>query len=310
MSNAKMKAAFCTNYGEPEVLKIVLTDKPIPREDEVLIRIHASAVNSADVRVRGLDVEGFMKIVMRFVLGFTKPRKPILGTTFAGVISEIGKNVTKFKKGDEVFGMTGFKFGTHAEYIALKETDVIVNKPKNASFEEASAIIFGGSTAYHFLMKADIEKKSKMKILIYGATGAVGTSAVQIAKYFNSDVTAVCSDEGKELVTSLSADDVIIYSKEDFTKNGKRYDLIFDAIGKLNRKMVKSSLTERGIFSTVGGFEVASETTTQLLFLKDLFDKNKLKAVIDKIYSLDDIIEAHRYVDTKRKKGNVVIKVV
>lgn len=305
-----MKAAFCTNYGKPEVLKIMLTDKPIPRDGEVLIRIHASAVNSADVRVRGLDVEGFMKIAMRFVLGFSKPRKPILGTSFSGVISKVGKDVTKFKKGDEVFGMTGFKFGTHAEYITLKETDVIVHKPKNASFEEASAIIFGGSTAHHFLFKAGIEKKSKLKILIYGATGAVGTSAVQIAKYFNADVTAVCSNEGKELVNSLSADDVINYTEEDFTKNGKRYDLIFDAIGKLNRKMVKSSLTDGGIFSTVGGLDVASETTTQLLFLKDLFEKDKLKAVIDKIYSLDDIVEAHRYVDTKRKKGNVVIKIV
>ncbi len=309
MSKEIMRAVFCTKYGPPEVLKIELTKRPEPNADEILIKIIATAVNSGDVRVRGLAVEEFLKLVMRLVLGFSKPRKPILGTVLSGIVEEIGKNATRFKPGDEVFAMTGFKFGTYAEYVSIKENGNVVHKPSNASFEESAAIIFGGSTAIHFLNKAKIECTPGKRILIYGSTGAVGTSAIQIAKYYNAVVTAVCSESGIDLVKSLGADDVVVYTKEDFTKTDKKYDIVFDAVGKIDKETASQCLTKGGVFVTVGGLEVASETREQLLFLKDLFETNQLKAVIDKMYNIADIVEAHRYVDTGRKKGNVVVKI-
>lgn len=253
-------------------------------------------------------VEGFMKIVMRFVLGFTKPRKPILGVVLSGIVEDAGKNVKLFKTGDEVFAMTGFNFGTYAEYITLKENVTIELKPVKASFEESAAIIFGGSSDLHFLTKAKINSKQNKKVLIYEATGSVGTSAIQIAKYYDADVTAVCSETGIELVRSLGADKVIDYTKDDFTKSGMKYNIIFDAVGMISKKESSHCLLKDGVFVTVGGLEVASETKEQLLFLKNLFDNNQLKGVIDKTYNINEIIEAHRYVDTGRKKGNVVVK--
>lgn len=303
-----MKAVVCKQYGAPEVLSIIETKKPIPKENEVLIRIKATAVNSADVRVRALDVPKYLKLIMRFALGFVKPRKPILGTVLSGIIEKTGAKITSFKEGDEVFAMTGFKFGAYAEYITLKENASIALKPKNASFEEAAAIIFGGSTAIHFLTKAMINDATK-NILIYGATGSVGSSAIQIAKHYNANITAVCSKNGEGLVKNLGIDNVIIYEEENFTQNKNKYDIIFDAVGKTSKKKCINSLSKNGIFVTVGGLDVASETKEQLVLLKNLFEKNKLNAVIDKVYTLDDIVEAHRYVDTKRKKGNVVITV-
>jgi len=304
-----MKAVICTKYGPPDVLRIEVVEKPVPKDNEILIKIIASAVNSGDVRVRGLVVEGFMKIVMRLVLGFSKPRKPILGTVFSGIVEQLGKSVNNFKISDEVYGITGFKFGTYAEYIAVSDKSVVVKKPFNATFEEAAAICFGGHTAVYFLQKAKIAEKSNPKILIYGATGSVGAAAIQIAKYYNAEVTAVCSENGKELVKELGANHIILYTNEDFTKISEKFDIIFDAVGKISKKQCLHLLNNEGIFKSVEGFEVAAGRIEQLELLRELFEKGKYNATIDRTYSIDGIIDAHRYVDTGRKKGNVVLKV-
>ena len=305
----KMKAVICTKYGAPEVLKIVEVDKPTPKAHEVLIKIWASAVNSGDIRVRSLAVTGFLRIVMRFVLGFKKPRKPILGTVFSGLVEQPGKNVRDFKPGDEVFGLTGFQFGAHAEYITLSDKSILVKKPVNATFEEAAAIAFGGQTAIYFLEKAQISKKSNPKILIYGATGSVGTAVVQIAKYYHAQITAVCSEAGQNLVKELGVDALVFYNKEDFTQSGEKFDIVFDAVGKTSKKQCLPLLNDGGRYVTVGGLEVAAERKEQLEFLRTLFEAGKYKSTIDRIYSIDEIVEAHRYVDTGRKKGNVVLKI-
>lgn len=304
-----MKAVICTKYGLPEVLKVVELDKPIAKDKEVLVKIMATAVNSGDVRVRGLAVSGLQRVMIRFVIGFNKPRKQVLGTVLSGIVESVGSTVTKFKVGDEVYAMTGFKFGTYAEYVTLNEDSPIALKPSNASFEEAAAIPFGGSTAMYFLNKAKIGQKSNQTVLIYGATGAVGVAAVQIAKYYGATVTAMCSEEGEAVVKSIGADKIIFYTKEDFTKNEDRYDIIFDAVGKKTKKECANSLEKDGVYVSVAGFDIASETREQLEFLKKLFEEKKYQAVIDKIFSLNELVEAHRYVDSGRKKGNVVIKV-
>jgi len=305
-----MKAVICTGYGaSEEVLKVIEVEKPTPKDNEVLIKIMASAVNSGDVRVRGLAVKGFLKIIMRFVLGFNKPRKPILGTVFSGVIEQTGKNVKGFKIDDEVFGLTGLKFGAHAEYITLSDKSVIIPKPVNAAFEEAAAILFGGQTAVYFLKKVKISEKANSKILIYGATGSVGTAVIQIAKYYNAQITAVCGEKGQSLVNELGIDDIILYDKEDFTQRQEKFDIIFDAVGKTSKKKCRPLLSKSGRFITVAGLDIAAERKEQLELLQTLFEAGKYSATIDKIYSIDEVVEAHRYVDTGRKKGNVVLKI-
>lgn len=303
-----MKAVICTKYGTPEVLQIQEVSKPIPKDNQILVKIVATAVNSGDVRVRSLDVKGFMKIIMRLVLGITKPRKPILGTVFSGVIEDLGTDVSKFNIGDKVFGMTGFKFGTYAEYISVNQNSNILEIPKNATYEEATAIIFGGQTAIHFLDNAKIAEKSNPKILIIGATGSVGTAAVQIAKHHNANITAVCSSDGLSLVDELGVKNVILYDKEDLTKQTEKFDIIFDAVGKSNKKQCKHLLHENGVYTGVNS-GYASETIQQLKLLKELFEKGEFKATIDKTFPMDKIVEAHRYVEAGRKKGNVVLKI-
>ena len=303
-----MKAVICTKYGTPEVLQIQEVSKPIPNKNQILVKIVATAVNSGDVRVRSLDVKGFMKVIMRLVLGISKPRKPILGTVFSGVVLSIGDNVSKFKISDNVFGMTGFKFGTYAEYIAVNQNSNVIEMPKNATYEEAVAIIFGGQTAIHFLEKAKIAQKSNPKVLIIGATGSVGTAAVQIAKHYNANITAVCSSNGHKLVSELEVKNIILYDKEDFTNRADRFDIIFDAIGKSNKNQCKNLLNENGVYKSVSSV-YASETRQQLQLLKELFEKGEFKATIDKTFPMDKIADAHRYVDTGRKKGNVVLKI-
>lgn len=305
-----MKAVICTAYGPPEVLKLAEIEKPDPKDHEVLIKIFATAVNSGDVRVRGLAVKGFLRIVMRFVLGFTKPRKPILGTVLAGVVEKVGKNVTAFKAGDEVFASSGFKFGAYAEYIVLPHTGLIAAKPKNASFEEAVAILFGGMTAIYFLEKAGISSTTSPKVLIYGATGSVGTAAIEIAKYYKANVTAVCGEHGVELVKKLGSDQVVIYTQQDFTKLDDKFDIVFDAVGKTTRKDCKQILKKDGKYLTVGSLDVAKETKQQIALLQVLYDKGSISANIDKTFSFEEIVQAHHYVDSGRKKGNVVVKVM
>lgn len=304
-----MKAVICIKYGSPEVLQIQEVPKPIPRPNQILVKIVATAVNSGDVRVRKLDVKGLMKIIMRLVLGISKPRKPILGTVFAGVVESVGNNVSKFKAGDKVFGMSGFRFGTYAEYIAVNQNSNVMEMPANASFEEAAAIIFGGQTAIYFLDEAKLGNKPEQKILITGATGSVGTAAIQIAKYYGADITALCSSEGQKLVKELGVATVILYDKEDFSQRTEKFDIIFDAIGMYCKNECKKLLTKNGVYKSVNGSGYASETKQQLQLLKELFEKEAFKAVIDKTFQMHEIREAHCYVESGRKKGNVVLKI-
>lgn len=302
-----MKAAVCTAYGPPEVLKITELPKPVPRPNEVLIKIMATTVNSGDVRTRGLAVKGVLKLVMRVVLGFNKPRKPVLGIVLSGVVEQIGEKVTNFQPGDEVIASTGMKFGCHAQYIALHENALVVPKPKNASYEDAAAIIFGGMSAIYFLEKARIASKPGKRVLIYGATGSVGAAAVEIARYYKAHVTAVCGPHGVNLTKELGADAIVVYTVQDFTKLDQQFDIVFDAVGKISKKQSRKLIAKNGKFVTVGGLDVAKETQAQLLQLQQFYDHGAIHAHIDRRYSLDEIIEAHRYVDTGRKKGNVVI---
>lgn len=304
-----MKAVICQKYGGPEVLKVTEVEKPNIKDNQLLVRVIATAVNSGDVRLRALRAALWQRILMRVIVGFTGPRRKILGVVFSGVVESVGKNVTTFKVGDEVYGATGFNFGTYAEYVAVNEKGPVYLKPVNASFEEAASIPFGGTTAIYFLDKANIGKAPNQEVLIYGATGAVGSAAVQIAKYYGASVTAVCSEEGEALVKKLGVDNVILYTKEDFAKNGKKYDIIFDAVGKKHKAECANSLKENGRYVSVEGFDTASEKKGQLQLLKKMFEENKYQAIIDKTFTLDEIVEAHQYVDLGRKKGNVVIKI-
>jgi len=302
-----MKAIICSEYGPPEVLELKEIEKPVPMDNEILIKIHATTVASGDIRVRSFNSPLLLWIPMRLVLGLRKPRKSILGVELAGVIEEVGKNVEKFKKGDRIFAMTGMNFGAYAEYICLPAEGNVVIKPDNLSCEEAAAISFGGTSALHFLRKGNIQEGQR--VLIYGASGSVGTSAIQIANSFGAEVTAVCSSSNIEWVRSLGAHRVIDYIKEDFTKREERYDLIFDAVGKCPKKEVSKALTANGKFMSVEGQGIAKVLKEDLLFLSGLVEKKLFRPVIDKCYPLEQIQEAHRYVEQGHKKGNVIITI-
>ena len=305
-----MKAVICTKYGAPDVLEIAEAEKPAPKDDELLIRIMASALNYGDTRVRKLEAKEPLRLVMRFVLGIRKPRNPILGAAFSGVVEQTGKNVTGFGIGDEVFGLTGFKMSTHAEYLTISEKKMVAKKPLNASFEEAAAILLGGHTSIYFLEKAGIKERKNPKVLIYGATGSVGTAAIQIAKYYGAEVGVVCSTAGQSIARELGADRILFYDQGDFTEQAaqhEKYDIIFDAVGKTTRKKCASLLSDKSNYITVAEPNAAKERIEQLELLRTLFEVGKYKATIDKAFPMEEIIEAHRYVDTGRKKGNVVI---
>ncbi|MFQ6584782.1 NAD(P)-dependent alcohol dehydrogenase [Priestia megaterium] len=300
-----MKAMVCTKYGKPDVLQLEEVEKPIPKENEILIKIHATTVTSGDCRVRSFNSPLLLWLPMRIVLGLRKPRKSILGVELAGEVEDVGKNVTRFKKGDQLFAMTGMKFGGYAEYICLPEKGTIVVKPENVTHEEAASISFGGTTALHFFRKGNIQ--AGQKVLIYGASGAVGTAAVQLASYYGAEVTGVCSAKNSELVKSLGADYVIDYQNEDFNKKEERYNLIFDAIGKITKNQCKGALALNGRFVSVEGQGIAKVQTEDLLLLKKLMEEGRIKSVIDRCYSLEQIPEAHEYVETGHKVGNVVV---
>ncbi|MFP3324216.1 NAD(P)-dependent alcohol dehydrogenase [Planococcus sp. SIMBA_160] len=319
-----MKASVHETYGPPEVMVLKEVKKPSPKEDEVLIKVHATTVTSGDCKVRRAD-----PFAVRLFFGFKKPRIGILGSELSGEVEGIGRNVKSFKKGDLVIGGTDTKLGANAEYVCIKEKDAIAIKPMNMTFEEAASVPFGATTALFFLRdKGHIQKGQK--VLIYGASGSVGTYAVQLAKIFGAEVTAVCSGKNIELVKSLGADYAIDYTLEDFTDSTKSYDLIFDTVGKTSFAKCKRVMTEKGIYlATVAGVpQFAQMITTSirggkklisglalmhkedLLFLIELIEAGKLKSVIDRSYSLDRVAEAHRYVETGHKRGNVVINVI
>ena len=308
-----MKAVLCTKYGPPEVLQLKEVEKPVPKDNEVLIKIRTTTCHIGDVRVRSLDIPFKYKIPFRFYLGILKPKRPILGMELAGEIESIGKDIKRFKVGDKVFGTTGFTFGAYAEYRCMAEnSDNIKNgtvllKPSNMSYEEAAAgVTTGGITALMDLRKGNIQ--SRQKIMVYGASGSIGTYAVQLAKHFGAEVTGVSSTTNLEILKSLGADNVIDYTTEELSKYGKDYDIVYDAVDKLPTSEGKILLAENGKFIKVGTDD-KNVSIEDFNFLKELVEAGKLKAVIDRVYSLEQIVEAHRYVEMGHKKGHVVITI-
>ena len=301
-----MKAIVCTKQGSPDGLQLQEVEKPAPRENEVLIKVHAATVTTGDIVLRKLHPLLFIPLRM-----FGMRRKKIPGHEFAGEVEAVGREVKRFKAGDQVFGTTtGLSVGANAEYVCLPEqraTGVLAMKPVNVSYEEAAALPVGGMTALYILRKGNIQRGQK--VLIYGASGSVGTFAVQLAKYyFEAMVTGVCGTSNVDLVRSLGADQVIDYTKENVTENGPIYDVLFDAVGKISSSQVKSLLKESGSYLSVRSS--TSEELENLVTLKELVEAGKVKPVIDRCYPLEGVAEAHRYVENGHKRGNVVIAIV
>ncbi|MEM7336792.1 MAG: NAD(P)-dependent alcohol dehydrogenase [Chloroflexota bacterium] len=323
-----MKAIVCTSYGGPDVLQLQQVNKPVPKDNEFLIKVHAATATTAGLSGR----TGEPKFA-RLFSGLRQPKNDILGVELAGEVVAVGKSVTRFKVGDELFGMTGATTpGAYAEFKCMPEDGALIIKPDNMNFEESAAIVEGGITAVNFLKnKANIQKGQK--VLIYGASGSVGTASVQIAKHYGAEVTGVCSGANVEMVKAIGADKVIDYKKEDFTKNGETYDIIFDTVGKRSFPQCKDSLKPNGIFLDAGNASTilhmmwtsvfgqkkailsasyvrsAKEILKDLVVTKEIIAAGHLKAVIDRCYPLDQTADAHRYVETERKKGNVVIQI-
>jgi NADPH:quinone reductase-like Zn-dependent oxidoreductase len=306
-----VRAVIASGYGAPDVLSVQEVSKPRVGKGEILINVKAASLNSGDVRMRALDggdgLKGFMaKIVIRLLVGITKPKR-IPGSVLAGEIVEVGADVTRFKVGDEVYAMAGFSFGAFAEYCALPDKRAIALKPKTATFEEASTLAFGGNAALYFLRKAGTD--AGKKVLIYGSTGAVGSSAVQVAKYLGAEVTAVSGPDGIELSRELGAAEVYNYRETPLEKIEGTFDVVFDAVGKISKQKAAHLIAEGGQYVTVDSLDVAKESSEDLAELSMMFDEGTLVATIDKTFNLDEIVEANRYVDSGRKKGSVVIRI-
>ncbi|MFC0877124.1 NAD(P)-dependent alcohol dehydrogenase [Saccharicrinis sp. FJH2] len=304
-----MKAVVCTRYGEPEVLELRDIEKPTPKNNEILIKIIATSVTASDCIVRRLNLPLFKKIPALLALGFTKPRKSIPGLVLSGIVENVGDKVTEFKIGEKIFAHSFMKFGSYAEYISLPESAAVITMPENLSFEESAAIPYGGTLALYFLQKAKIQKGQN--ILIYGASGAIGTLAIQIAKTYGAIVDGVCSSRNLELITGLGADSAIDYTSKDFKLENEKYDLIFDAVGRKKSSGIeyKRALKINGKFISVDDGSPGTNAVCKesLMILKDMAETNKIKPVIDCTYPIEQIVEAHRYVDKGHKKGNVII---
>lgn len=319
-----MRAIVYSKYGPPEVTSLMEVHKPLPKDNQVLVKVYASTVNRTDSGFRSAEY-----FISRFWTGLFRPKHQILGCEFAGIIEEIGQHVTTFKKGDKVFGFNDKTCGGHGEYLTIAETDAVVHMPDNLSFEEAAPLTEGAHYALVDIRAAKVERGQN--VLVYGATGAIGSAAVQLLKHFGAVVTAVCNTKNVDLVKSLGADTVIDYQTQDFTRTEVKFEFIFDAVGKSSFGQCKSLLTEKGIYISTelgkngenlflalttpiwGGkrllFPIPSITKQDVLFLKELVEKGEYKPVIDRLYNLDQIVEAYKYVESGQKTGNVVIKV-
>ena len=325
-----MRAVVYDKYGPPDVLRLEEVERPVPKEDEVLVKVHATTVNRSDVHIREANRSNglAMTFLSRSISGLRRPRQPILGNEFAGEVEAIGASVNEFAVGDHVFGSTGLRFGAHAEFMCVPVRARIARMPAGMSFEEAAPICDGALNALMCLKQADL--RQGRTILIYGASGAIGTAGVQLARYYGADITAVCSTKNLELVRSLGADRVIDYTQEDFLKNGQTYNVIFDAVGKLSFRRCRGSLGPGGFYLPTDGpanlmwalmpsrkgakrvvFQMPPRIPKQdVLFLKELVEAGKYRPVIDRCYPLEDVVEATRYVETHQKTGNVVLTVV
>ncbi|HEX9098561.1 MAG TPA: NAD(P)-dependent alcohol dehydrogenase [Candidatus Dormibacteraeota bacterium] len=305
-----MKAAICTAYGPPEVLQIRTVPDPRPRNKEVCIRLVATAVTASDCLVRGLKVRSIYRLAFRVAFGIRAPRQGIMGMIAAGEIESVGREVTSFKPGDQVFGMDGFRAGTYAEKVCWPASAALAIRPANLTFEESAALPYGGLIASFFMRRLKV--REGQRVLVYGASGAIGTAAVQLARHLGAEVTGVCSTTNVELVRSLGATSVIDYTQDDFTESGTRYDLIFDAVGK--RKSAKAMLNAGAALAS-GGVSMSVDDAfprtkkSDLLVLKELAESGAFRPVIDRRYTLDEIVEAHRYVDLGHKKGNVIVTI-
>jgi NADPH:quinone reductase-like Zn-dependent oxidoreductase len=319
-----MRAVVYDRYGPRDVLRLEEVERPVPKEDEVLVRIHATTVNRTDTGLRSAEY-----FISRFITGLLRPKRKILGSELAGEVEAVGAAVSQFEVGDHVFGVNANVFGAHAEFVCMREDAPLAHKPAGMTFEEAAAVCDGAILALAYLRRADLG--TGQKILIYGASGSIGTAGVQLARYFGAHVTAVCNTKNVELVRSLGADQVIDYMQEDFTKNGETYDVIFDAVGKQSFRRCKGSLKPGGMYgvtdlgflwqnpflalwtSRIGDkkvlFPIPRYTKANVVFLKELIEAGKYRAVIDRSYPLEQVVEATRYVETGQKTGNVVLTV-